>query len=206
MVKTILVSLGLLALTLFGAAAFLLSKGIAKVCELVVSRLIGRRPHAVAVHTFSITLAVSLLVYLPVEGLEHVQVEGYRKAVPPEFGRVDVEYHDGQSGLREGCGFVVFRLPSATVSRIRNEGLTFLQSARRGRGGQRYQQYGPWKTTPAGGHEDLLRGIGCAQKGSEWSQRVAGHILSEGAFFTTGHEVDLVVIPSLGLLVYSYFG
>lgn len=37
----------------------------------------------------------------------------------------------------------------------------------------------------------------------EQAQRAAEN---EGAFFTTGYEQDLVVVPSLGLLIYSYNG
>ncbi|HTH09888.1 MAG TPA: hypothetical protein VMA55_09990 [Acidovorax sp.] len=135
-----------------------------------------------------------------------MQIALYRQAIPPQFELLDVVHHDEVGGLREGCGFAVFRLSEDNLTGIRNQGLAYFETARLGRDGKPYHQYPSWRATPATEHDHLFRGRNCSGEPLELleqAQRAAG---KEGAFFTTGHEQDLVVVPALGLLIYSYTG
>jgi hypothetical protein len=147
-----------------------------------------------------------VLILLPMKGCSYLQVGLYRQAIPPQFELQDVVHHDEVGGFREGCGYAVFRLSEDNLVRIRRQGLAYFETAHLGRDGKPYHQYQPWKATPASEHDQLFRGQTCAggpPELLEQAQRAAG---KEGAFFTTGHEQDLVVVPVLGLLIYSYNG
>jgi hypothetical protein len=202
----ILVAVYLFYLALFGTTAFFLAKGIANASSAVAYRLLKRRPPAAELHVASAACALFLMIFLPMRGCNYLQGEAYRKAVPPQFDLVEIVYHDEMSDLREGCGVAVFRLSDANLARIRSEGLTYFESARLGRDGDSYHQYQPWRATPAAQHDNLLRGVHCVDDEPKLLMQVRQAIDEEGAFFTTGPEQDLVVIPSLGVLVFSYNG
>lgn len=135
-----------------------------------------------------------------------MQVELYRQAIPPQFELQHVMRHDEVGGFREGCGYAIFRLSEGNLARIRLQGAAYFETAHLGRDGKPDHQYRPWKATPASEQDQLFRGDNCAGDQPELleqTQRAAG---KEETFFTTGHEQDLVVVPALGLLIYSYNG
>jgi hypothetical protein len=206
MFVAIALGIGLVCLAIFGAATFFLAKGMASVLGVLALPLLGYRPPAVALRLTSWAGALLVLILLPMKGCSHVQVELYRQAIPPQFELVEVLHHDEIVGFREGCGYAIFRLSEDNLARIRRQGLTYFEAAELGRDGKPYHQYQPWKATPTSEHEQLLRGQNCAGEPSELLERAQRAAGNEGAYFTTGHEQDLVVVPALGLLIYSYNG
>ena len=198
--------ISLLCLAIFGSVVFFLAKGIASALDTVAHQLLGYRPPVVALRVASAACALALAVLLPIKGCNHWQVELYRKAIPPQFELLEVVHHDEVGGVREGCGFAIFRLSDANLVRIRSQGLAYFETASLGKDGRPHHQYQPWKATPAAEQDWLFRGQNCAGESPELLEQALRAAENEGAFFTTGHEQDLVVVPSLGLLIYSYNG
>ncbi len=202
----IALGIALLCLAIFGLATFFLARGMARGFGYASHQLLGYQPPAVALRLTSWACALLVLILLPIKGCSHMQMELYRQAIPPQFELVEALHHDEIVGFREGCGYAIFRLSEDNLVRIRRQGLAYFDTAQLGRDGKPYHQYQPWQATPTNEHEQLFRGQSCAGEASELleqAQRAAGR---EGAFFTTGHEQDLVVVPALGLLIYSYNG
>lgn len=204
----IVLGIYLLCLALFGAAAFFLAKGIASVFGALARQWPGQHPPpAIALRVASWVCALLVLILLPMQGCSLWQVELYRQAIPPQFELTEVVHHDEVGGLREGCGYAVFRLSEENLARIRSRGLAYFETAHLGRDGDPYHQYQPWRATPAAEHDrHLFRGQNCAGNPPELLQQAERAARTEGAFFTTGHEQDLVVVPALGLLIYSFDG
>ncbi|MFZ5521697.1 MAG: hypothetical protein ACOZD0_10895 [Pseudomonadota bacterium] len=150
-----------------------------------------------------------LAVMLPVQGCDYAQMRLYEAAIPPGLELGEVVYHDEQSDLREGCGLVVFRLQPATLERLRRDGLPALRDATQGRDGDGYHRYAAWQAGPAARDDDgprLLRGWSCIDDEPTVLREVSRALDTPGAWFTTGHEQDLVIVPALGVLVYSFNG
>lgn len=206
MIFAIGIGFSLLCLALFGAAAFFLAKGLARAVNAVSCRLLGYTLPVPALRVASWACALLVLILVPMKGCSHWQASLYRQAIPPQFEPLEILHHDEVSGFREGCGFAIFRLSDQDLARLRNEGLAYLETARLGRDGNPSHHYKPWSATPAPADERLFRGLHCTGKPPELLERALQAAGKEGAFFTTGHEQDLVVIPALGILVYSYNG
>lgn len=206
MILAIGIGFSLLCLALFGAAAFFLAKGLARAVNAVSCRLLGYTLPVPALRIASWACALLVLILVPMKGCSHWQVSLYRQAIPHQFELLEVLHHDEVSGLREGCGFAIFRLSDKDLARIRSHGMAHLETARLGRDGNPYHQYQPWSATPAPDNEHLFRGQSCTGDPPELLQQAQQAADKQGAFFTTGHEQDLVVIPALGILVYSYNG
>ncbi|CAN7549352.1 hypothetical protein DBR23_23605 [Acidovorax sp. HMWF018] len=166
----------------------------------------GYQPPTVALRLTSLACALLVLILLPVKGCSHMQVELYRQAIPPQFELVEALHHDEIVGFREGCGYAIFRLSEDNLARIRRQGLAYFDAAQLGRDGKPYHQYQPWQATLTDAHDQLFRGQSCAGEPPELLEQAQRAVGKEGAFFTTGHEQDLVVVPELGLLIYSYNG
>lgn len=206
MIFAIGIGFSLLCLAIFGAAAFFLAKGLARAFAAVSHRWIGYHPPALALRFASWACALFVLILVPMKGCSHLQVSFYRQAIPPQFESLEVLHHDEVSGFREGCGFAIFRLSDKNLARLRSDGLTHLETARLGRDGKPYNQYKPWNATPAPMDELLFRGASCINEPPELLNQAQRAAYKEGAFFTTGDEKDLVVVPALGILIYSFNG
>ena len=206
MILAIGIGFSLLCLAIFGAAAFFLAKGLARAFAAVSHRWIGCHPPALALRFASWACALFVLILAPMKGCSHLQVSFYRQAIPPQFESLEVLHHDEVSGFREGCGFAIFRLSDKDLARLRNHGLAHLETARLGRDGDPYHQYKPWSATPAPKNEHLFRGESCTDAPPALLQQAQQAADKKGAFFTTGHEQDLVVVPALGILIYSFNG
>jgi hypothetical protein len=156
---------------------------------------------------FSALSALAFTVSLPFVITNYWQTSIYKGLIPPQLEFVDLIYHDGTtSGFIEGCGVAIFRLTDEVLHNIQASGLSYLDSDLNGRDRSGNGKYEPWKNTPATNEEWLFRGATCASDPPsilEQAQRAASE---KGAFYTTGHEKDLVVVPSLGLLVLSHDG
>lgn len=196
----------LLCLAIFGLVTFFLARGMARGFGYVFHQLLGYQPPAVALRLTSCACALLVLILLSMKGCSHVQLELYRQAIPPQFELVEALHHDEIVGFREGCGYAIFRLSEDNLVRIRRQGLAYFDAAQLGRDGKPYHQYQPWQATPTNEHKQLFRGQSCAGEASELLEQAQRAVGRDGVFFTTGHEQDLVVIPDLGLIIYSYNG
>lgn len=198
------VGFGLFCLAVLGAGIFVLAKGISSALDAAVVLIFNRRPPATALRLASAACTLCLLVLLPMRGYSHLQLEMYRKAIPPQFELRQVIYRDDFPDFRYGCDAAIFRLSDESIARIQRGGLSNLESARLGRNGTADQQYQPWKATPAAKGEKLFRGAHCAKHAPDLLRHATHFADKEGAFFTIGPAQDLVIIPSLGVLILSY--
>jgi hypothetical protein len=130
-------------------------------------------------------------------------------------GKIDVTEAieiSGQSGIiREGCGAAIFKLSEETIKEIRLQGLNYFDNALQGRGSSEYYYtYQKWQKTPVpkswtndGG---IGPGLGCSDVSTSLNNKIVESAIKEGSYFTIGYEADLLVFPSLGIIVFTYFG
>lgn len=149
----------------------------------------------------------------------------YRRAIPPEIGIASMIAEGSDASLfnlvvpasREACGGVVFRLSDETAAQLETRGLAYLGSARIGRGdkngpNETYGIYQPWQETPVPstwiGDGRWATGFGCLKEGARHfdADAVYRAVREPGAYFTIGHESEMVIIPRLRLLVLTYLG
>jgi hypothetical protein len=200
--------ISLLSVALFAFIVFFLARRITSLSRIVAARLFQYQLPKTANYLVATMGTFFLLIFLPMKVWNYWEIHTYREMIPSQFELSETVYHDEQlAGLIEGCGVAIFRLSDKTLVRIRHEGLAYLESTRLGREGDSYPHYQPWKVTPAVGNENLFRGAHCAHKPPATLQQAQLFVRhKEGSFFTTGYEKDLVIIPSLGVLIFSYNG
>ena len=141
----------------------------------------------------------------------------YEKAIPRHFEITDTVYEDHDFALLEGCGGVVFRLSPTTIAAIQERGLGFINQDLYGRdyydrkdNESRYHQYDEWRKTPAPteeGDRAYWMGVSCLTKDNkDLSNTIYHAIESRRAYYTLGHEMELLIIPDAGYIVLTYFG
>lgn len=160
-------------------------------------------------------IALSLLIIFAIYALySYWEAQWYKGLIPAEIEVSDAVFIDGQSGFREGCGAAVFSLSPKTTNQIVSTGLTALANARRARRhNDAYHAYSTWQKTPYVETGDgltladrWLTGIGCAGIKGDLGAKIYKALKEQGSFFATTEEAGLIVIPSIGLAVYSYNG
>ncbi|PXW59119.1 hypothetical protein BY998_11138 [Methylobacterium sp. B4] len=118
---------------------------------------------------------------------------------------------------REACGGAAFQLSDEAAAQLEFRGLAHLGSARTGRGyvggpEEPYWTYQPWQETPVPstwiGDGKWASGFGCLKEGARHfdADAVYKAVREPGAYFTTGRESEMVIIPRLRLLVLTYLG
>lgn len=127
-----------------------------------------------------------------------------------------------------GCGAAVFHLSTATVKAIEERGLNFFGSARVGRGHpepaesssansdyaakQRmhsYNTYNSWKETPVPKEwtsEGVWSGLVCVDDHTGVIYQIGQMAKQPGSYYAASEKGELLVIPKLRLIVFSYFG
>ena len=183
---------------------------MARLASLVCLRFFKKRPPQGLARAAMAVLWCALFVGLPMQVLDAYQVRLYRNAIPAKLGLDQLIFHDERSDIREGCGVAIFRLSDASLADVRRLGIAYFADATQGRDGERYHQYGPWRQgLPAQGpRPDLLRGWHCLDEdGSPALLDEVHQAVERGeAFYTTGSEMDLIVVPRLKVMVFSHDG
>lgn len=154
------------------------------------------------------------LVVAGYAGWTHWETRWYMGMVPAGIGLSGTVEIDGQSGLTEGCGAAVFRLSEATVTSLNARGIDALAGARQARAHDgAHHAYSEWRSTPHVQTGDgltladrWLAGMGCASLPKDLGAGIRQALKTRGAFYATTREAGLIVIPSLGVAVFSYFG
>lgn len=149
------------------------------------------------------------MLLLPFIAIEAFQYYFFAKVIPQNIGiNYPVSIND-EGGFREGCGTVVFKVSDSTLETIKKDGLKFFSGATQGRGhlGNPYYRYTEWKETPvppswtSEGSWMLCSGLSNSEHSKIVSAAKRG-----GAYYTMKPEGQLVLIPSLGYVVFSFFG
>ena len=134
----------------------------------------------------------------------------YSSLIPAKIGITRAINISGQSGLREGCGTAIFRLTNATADAISRKGSDFFNDAIYSRRSKepRYT-YRSWKETPVPKtwtSEGTWPGLGCSSVSRPLLSQILRAASKKGSYYSTKDEAWIIVIPSLKLVVFSYFG
>ncbi|MDO9177397.1 MAG: hypothetical protein Q7U16_03560 [Agitococcus sp.] len=142
---------------------------------------------------------------------DYFQVNIYKNAIPEKIEIESVIFHDGISDFREGCGMAIFKISKKSISDMQKSGLKYFENATLGRDGDNYHAYKKWKSTlfiDSSDNERIFRGVHCVKESDMpliWRE-IEKEAIGNGSFFTTGSEQDLLVIPNLGVVVFSFNG
>lgn len=200
----------LLVIGMLAMLAFLVAKSISMATGAALRLLFGwEPPRWISLTSITSILALLLFTVFMLRTCEHQQIEMYEDALPAKLELKELIYHDEQSDLREGCGEAIFLLSETTIKKIKSEGLLFFNDATVGRDGDSYHAYAKWRTTPGsdeGNNNRLLRGSSCIEHPPAIWSKIEQAIQAKGSYFTTGSEQDLIVIPELGIVVFSHNG
>ena len=166
---------------------------------------------------FVIAVLISVLAYFV---YQHCVASFYRRALPNALettSSVTWGSDVGWSNIilpirREACGAVVFQLTADTIEKIQKQGIAFFSEARQGRGNARDNSYrysyAAWQATPAPsewfGDGAVAGSMSCAGFGARRMQAIKDGATGVGGFFTTGSNVQLIVLPSEQIVVFTY--
>ena len=151
-----------------------------------------------------------ILIIISVISWNYFQVNVYKNAIPEKIEIESVIFHDGISDFREGCGMAIFKISKKSISDMQKGGLAYFENATIGRNGDDYNAYKKWKRTLFIDRDNdrIFRGVHCVKESDlplVWRQ-IEKEAIGNGSFFTTGSEQDLLVIPNLGVIVFSFNG
>jgi hypothetical protein len=116
------------------------------------------------------------------------------------------------TGFYRGCGLAIFGISSDSVRRVRasvRDGLTSATIPR----GQSVEEapYSAWKETPfttpiykeVTSSERWINGA-CAEVPSELNQKITQALVRSGSFYALRSHAELLVIPEMELVIFSY--
>ena len=117
------------------------------------------------------------------------------------------------------CGAAVFKLSDAALAAIKMQGLTFFETTLESRNvtenpwgvTEPSSRYGKWKETPfppeRGNEMPALAGLSCVEsRQRDIVKPIQSHSAQNGSYYTeTISGAELLVIPKLGIVVYSFF-
>jgi hypothetical protein len=147
----------------------------------------------------------------------------YRRALPSELETKGFATTQSDMNLlvallplrHEACGGAIFRMTDQVRAAITTKGLAFFANAQHGRGyppghpSHHYYTYQPWQETPAPPawtSEGIWIGLHCMKLDRETVGAIRAAALRPGSYYSTKSEAELLVIPSLGLIVFTYYG
>ena len=148
-----------------------------------------------------------LILASPLGIYETFQYYWYSNAIPDKIGITYPVSTYAETGFRGGCGTSVFKLSDSTLEMIRKDGLAFFAGVTEARGypGDPYYRYAEWKQTPLP-PSWTSEGSWMFCEGLSYSEhaKIVAAAKSQGAYYTVKDEGQLVLIPSLGYIVYSF--
>jgi hypothetical protein len=152
-------------------------------------------------------LAYIFLAASPYIAYKSFEFFSFVSAIP---SAIEVSYPisiEDNFGFREGCGVAVFKMSNKTISSIEKNGINFFSEAKQARGhiDSYYYKYGPWERIWSELDSELPL-FSCSSVGNGLKNEILSAIEKNGAYYTTKQEAVLVVIPSLGYVIFSYNG
>lgn len=160
-------------------------------------------------------LLLVIAVLLPYITFKSFQFYLHAQALPSKLEILYPVAAGEVSDLREGCGVVVYRLSGRALDAIHEQGLAFFQSERHGRGYSqpndrryRYHSYEPWQKSPVpnGWWDPEDYWFNCADLGRPLMREMEAASRKSGAYYTSTYELRLMVIPTLGYVVFAFNG
>jgi hypothetical protein len=141
---------------------------------------------------------------LPFIAHEAYQYHSFSKVIPDQIG---ITYPVSTS-TKLGCATIVFKVSEDTLAAIKHDGLKFFNMATSGRGypGDRYYQYANWKETPLPpSWTSEGSWMGCSGLSYSENSKIVAAAKLRGAYYTTKDEGELVLIPSIGYVIFTFF-
>ena len=196
-----------LAFAMWALAVFLAVKLFAICADKLYSITTGKTLSTESIDQWVVVACLTITLIAPVGGCQYVKVKSYESGVPQALQINDLIFYS-EEGLRESCGVAVFELSRITVSRINSQGIAFFKNATFGRGDRPYHFYETWQPTPPlnSANRPLLRGSVCLRDPPQIWSSIEEAARTRGAFYAIGSEYDLLVIPTLGVVVFSFNG
>ncbi len=154
-------------------------------------------------------LVLVVAAFSPFFAYEAFQYSWYSKVLPAKIGITYPISISEESGFREGCGAAAFKVSDETLDAIKKDGLKFFAGATQGRGhsNEHYYKLDEWKETPVpASWTSEGSWILCSNLKNETHAKIVAAAKQRGAYYTTKHEGQLILIPSLGYVVFSFFG
>lgn len=133
---------------------------------------------------FEVQAYVLLLIIAstPFLAYEAFQYYWFSKVLPAQISVTYPISISDEGGFREGCGSAIYKVSDETLEAIKKDGIKFLQSLLR--------------------HGVILTTLITHTK----SGKIVAAAKQRGAYYTTKHEGELILIPSLGYVIFSFFG
>ena len=168
--------------------------------------------------------SIVVIVLSPFLAYEIFQYYWYAEVLPSQIKITYPISIGDESGFREGCGVAVFKVSKETIESIKKNGLEFFDGATQGRGYPKPKEplsfadhrklsdyyshtYENWKETPVPeGWVSEGSWFMCSVIRKDVAREIVKAAKLPGSFYTTKREGKLVVIPSLGYVVFSYYG
>lgn len=133
----------------------------------------------------------------------------FSKVLPPQIGITYPISINDEGGFLEGCGTVAFKVSDETLEAIKRDGLRFFSGATQGRGhpNDPYYKYEDWKETPVpSSWTNEGSWMLCSGLSNETHAKIVAAAKQKGAYYTSKHEGQLILAPSLGYVVFTFFG
>ncbi len=145
----------------------------------------------------------------PFLAYEAFQYYWFSKVLPAQISVTYPISISDEGGFREGCGSAIYKVSDETLEAIKKDGIKFFAKSTQARGypNDTYYAYEEWRETPV---PPSWTSEGSWILCSSLSQKTHGKIVAaakqRGAYYTTKREGELILIPSLGYVIFSFFG
>ncbi|HSI51260.1 MAG TPA: hypothetical protein VLA61_23595 [Ideonella sp.] len=156
-------------------------------------------------------LALLVAAALPFVAYKVYQCHWYAQALPPELEVAYPVSVGEEFAFRGGCGVAVYSLSDRTLKAVKQDQLSFFESATRARGHREpedrdghYYTYQPWQRTPvpAPWTNDGSWFV-CSAISSRLESEIVAAAKFEGAYYTMAPKATLLVLPALGYAVFA---
>lgn len=158
-------------------------------------------------NSLKIIVSIIITIYVAWSAFEYDWYSGF---IPSKIGITYAIHIGGESHFREGCGAAIFRLTNVTADAIDRKGIIFFNDAIYSRKSKDPNDtYKSWKETPVPStwtSEGTWPGLGCSGASSSLLSKIVLAASRKGSYYATKHEAEILVIPSLKLVVFSYYG
>jgi hypothetical protein len=144
----------------------------------------------------------SLPVYLLFDSYTHWSIDVYRQHIPPEVEVADLIASGSGWG---GCGAAIFELTATAKENLRKVGITALNS---GATSVDAGRIGVWQETPYTAESipesDWAAALGCTWITVELHEIIHGALRRTGSFYRRYKKGTILVIPTAGIVVYTF--
>ena len=160
-----------------------------------------------------VAIAALTVLSMVTHGCSRLEEKWYEGFLPESIEVESTIFVDAAGGFTEGCGVAIYKIKSDALFQIRKHGMTALKEARRARQ-HNDRSYDEWQLTPYIEPSDSslrnpwLSGMneGCSDMPADVNRSIDHALATPGSFYATSHESGVIIIPSLGWIIFSHFG